>query len=105
MQPIRHAGIALEKARKAFCKDALRTRGFRTDPFAHRELEDQPLSTTGDIGHGDPLLREYAENKLAKLPQAQQERLGEAMVAYWLAYAKAHPGYVGMDALDARRPG
>src|SRR5215467_14185648 len=48
--PIRHAGIALEEAREAFGKDALSARGFRTDPFAPCEFEDQPLSTTGDIG-------------------------------------------------------
>jgi Tfp pilus assembly protein PilF len=52
-----------------------------------------------------PLLREYAEEKLRALPQAQRERLGDAMVAYWLAYARAHPGYEGMDALEAEAAG
>ena len=52
-----------------------------------------------------PLLREYAAGKLKTLAPAQQERLGDAMVAFWLAYAKAHPGYEGMDALEAEAAG
>jgi tetratricopeptide (TPR) repeat protein len=52
-----------------------------------------------------PLLREYAAGKLKTLPQAQQERLGDAMVAYWLVYAEAHPGYESMDALEAEAAG
>lgn len=33
------------------------------------------------------------------------ERLGDAAVAHWLAYAQAHPGYAGMDALEAESAG
>lgn len=32
-------------------------------------------------------------------------RLGDAMVAYWLAYADSHPGYEGLDALNAEKAG
>jgi Tfp pilus assembly protein PilF len=52
-----------------------------------------------------PLLREYAGEKLTKLSQERCEQLGEVMIAYWLAYAEAHPGYDGMDALEAEAPG
>jgi tetratricopeptide (TPR) repeat protein len=31
--------------------------------------------------------------------------MGDAMVAFWLAYARAHPGYDGMDALEAEAAG
>jgi tetratricopeptide (TPR) repeat protein len=52
-----------------------------------------------------PLLREFAERKLSLLAQAERERLGDALVAHWLAYARAHPGYAGMDALEAEAEG
>ncbi len=52
-----------------------------------------------------PLLREYAAGKLKALPPEQQARLGDAMVAFWQAYAEAHPGYEGMDALEAEAAG
>ncbi|HLW02283.1 MAG TPA: TIR domain-containing protein [Ktedonobacterales bacterium] len=52
-----------------------------------------------------PLLREYAARKLEALPKTQQEKLGDAMVDFWLAYARAHPDYEGMDALEAEAAG
>ena len=52
-----------------------------------------------------PLLREYAAGKLKTQPPAPQARLGDAMVAFWLANARAHPGYEGMDALEAEAAG
>ena len=52
-----------------------------------------------------PLLREYAAGKLRVVSQEQQARLGDAMVAFWLAYARAHPGYAGIDALEAEAAG
>lgn len=52
-----------------------------------------------------PLLRAYAESQLTRLPLKQPERLGEAMFAFWLAYAQAHPGYEGLDALEAEAAG
>ena len=52
-----------------------------------------------------PLLREYAAEKLKRLAPAQQALLGNAMVAYWLSYARVHAGYEGMDALEAEDAG
>ncbi len=52
-----------------------------------------------------PLLREYATQKLATLPATIAASLGQAMAAYWIAYAKEHPGYDGMDALAAENDG
>lgn len=38
----------------------------------------------------------------SKRPDAREQPLeGEAMLAFWLAYARAYPGYDGMDALEA----
>ena len=55
-----------------------------------------------------PKLREYAASKLAdpkEVAAAAGKRLGDAMVTYWLEYAEAHPGYEGMDALEAEADG
>lgn len=52
-----------------------------------------------------PLLRTYAGKRLASDHATVRERLGDAMVAFWLDYARAHPGYDGMDALEAEAPG
>src|SRR5262249_50250169 len=54
------------------------------------------------------LLREYAAGKLRERERAEpgaEGRLGDAMVAYWLTYARAHPGYEGMDALQDEAAG
>jgi tetratricopeptide (TPR) repeat protein len=60
---------------------------------------------TGERLRLHPLLREYAAGKLKTLAPAQQERLGDAMLAYWLKYAQAHPGYQGMAALEVEAAG
>jgi tetratricopeptide (TPR) repeat protein len=58
-----------------------------------------------------PLLRAYAYDKLVGLGQEMSEAfgevLGEALVAYWLAYAKAHPSRNGQDpiGMDAQEAG
>jgi tetratricopeptide (TPR) repeat protein len=52
-----------------------------------------------------PLLREYAAKRLRDLGSSVGERLGDAMVAYWLAYAQAHVGYEGMDGLEGEASG
>jgi tetratricopeptide (TPR) repeat protein len=52
-----------------------------------------------------PLLREYAAQKRKALVEAHQGRLGDAMVAYWLEYAQAHPGYEGMGVLEVEVAG
>lgn len=59
----------------------------------------------GDRLRLHPLLREYAELQLERLPTDISDRLGDAMVAFWLAYARQYPGYDGMDALEAEAPG
>ncbi len=64
----------------------------------------------GDRQRLHPLLREYAELQLTRLPAEVADRLGDAMVAYWLAYAQAHEYRAGrdianMDALEAEAPG
>jgi tetratricopeptide (TPR) repeat protein len=48
-----------------------------------------------------PQLREYAAEQLALLSTEMQDRLGDAALAWWIAYAQAHPGYEGMDVLEA----
>lgn len=64
------------------------------------------VETLGDERYRlHPLLRDYAARRLASFAPEQQERLGAAMLAYWLEYAKAQPGYRGMDALEAEAPG
>jgi tetratricopeptide (TPR) repeat protein len=55
-----------------------------------------------------PLLRDYAGRQLRALAATNpvlEARLGEAMLAYWLAYARTHPGYEGMSALESEAPG
>ena len=52
-----------------------------------------------------PKLREYASEQLATLPAETQDKLGDAALAWWIAYAQAHPGYEGMDALEAEAEG
>ena len=52
-----------------------------------------------------PLLREYAAQKLATLPATTAASLGQAMMGYWIAFAKEHPGYEGMDALADENDG
>src|SRR5256885_2584987 len=52
-----------------------------------------------------PLLREYAAKKRKALVEAHQGRLGDAMVAYWLEYAQAHPGYEGMGVMEVEVAG
>jgi tetratricopeptide (TPR) repeat protein len=52
-----------------------------------------------------PLLRAYAAERLARMPGAQQERLGKVMLTYWSAFAEAHPGDEGIDALEAEAEG
>ena len=51
------------------------------------------------------LLREFSEHKLGTYTQAEHERLGDTLVAYWLDYARVHPSYEGMDALEAEAEG
>lgn len=46
-----------------------------------------------------PLLREYATQKYRKLPAAQRERLGEAMMSYWLEFARTNADLTGLDAM------
>jgi tetratricopeptide (TPR) repeat protein len=58
----------------------------------------EPL--TGEWLRVHPLLREYAASRFGALGPSVVERLGDAAVVYWLAYAYAHPGYEGMDALE-----
>ncbi|WIG59789.1 MAG: hypothetical protein OJF49_002536 [Ktedonobacterales bacterium] len=66
----------------------------------------EPLaSATGPRLRLHPLLREYAAARLRQLPTPTADRLGDTLIAYWLAYARAHPGYDGMDALEAEAPG
>jgi tetratricopeptide (TPR) repeat protein len=57
-----------------------------------------------------PLLRAYASDKLTGMGQGAEDTLGDAMLAYWLAYAKAHPSQngndpAGMDAQEAEAAG
>ncbi len=52
-----------------------------------------------------PLLREYAAAKLRDLGPAVASPLGDALLAYWISDARAHPGFDGMDALEAEAPG
>jgi tetratricopeptide (TPR) repeat protein/DNA-binding XRE family transcriptional regulator len=52
-----------------------------------------------------PHLRDYAAERLTTLTAAQQQRLGEAMLAFWLEYSEAHPGHEGMDELEAEALG
>ncbi|GEM_PF-2016359 len=52
-----------------------------------------------------PLLRAYAAERLARMPGAQQERLGKVMLTYWSAFAEAHPGDEGIDVLEAEAEG
>jgi hypothetical protein len=52
-----------------------------------------------------PKLREHAAEQLATLPAETQEQLGDAALAWWITYAKAHPGFEGMDALEAEAEG
>jgi tetratricopeptide (TPR) repeat protein len=52
-----------------------------------------------------PLLHEYAAQKLRALPEAGQTALGQAMAAYWITFAREHPGYEGMDALAEENDG
>jgi tetratricopeptide (TPR) repeat protein len=57
-----------------------------------------------------PLLRAYARDKLAGMGQEAEDTLGNAMLAYWLAYAQAHPSQrgndpAGMDAQEAEAAG
>ncbi len=51
------------------------------------------------------LLRDYAATQLKGYPIAEADALGEAAFTYWLTYAQAHPGYEGMDALEAEARG
>jgi tetratricopeptide (TPR) repeat protein len=57
-----------------------------------------------------PLLRAYAQNKLTGMGQETKDTLGDAMLAYWLDYAEAHPSQdgrdpAGMDAQEAEAAG
>ncbi|MGH2486333.1 MAG: hypothetical protein ACRDHE_09995, partial [Ktedonobacterales bacterium] len=58
-------------------------------------------SLSGERLRLHPLLRDYAGKRLRALPTETQRALGAALATYWLAYAKAHPDYEGMDALEA----
>ncbi|HEX6798449.1 MAG TPA: NB-ARC domain-containing protein [Ktedonobacterales bacterium] len=54
------------------------------------------------------MLREYAVHQLADpavTPAAVAYALRDAALAYWLAYAQAHPSYEGIDALEAEDEG
>ncbi|HEY7022066.1 MAG TPA: DUF4062 domain-containing protein [Ktedonobacterales bacterium] len=64
----------------------------------------------GDRLRLHPLLRAYARDKLAGLGQETADALGDALLAYWLDYAKAHPSQrgndpAGMDAQEAEAAG
>lgn len=63
----------------------------------------EPLA--GELLHLNPPLRAYARYQLVRLQQQIQDRLGEAMLAFWTTYAQAHLGPEGMDALEAEAPG
>src|SRR6185437_11480345 len=39
------------------------------------------------------------------LPETVEVSLGQAMSAYWIAFAKDHPSYEGMDVLEAENDG
>jgi tetratricopeptide (TPR) repeat protein len=66
----------------------------------------EPLaSATGPRLRLHPLLREYAAARLGQLPAPTTDRLGDTIVAYWLEYAEDHPGYDGMNALEAENFG
>lgn len=52
-----------------------------------------------------PLVRQYAAGKLREYPEQERDALGAACAAWWLDYARAHPGYDGMGALEAEAAG
>ena len=63
----------------------------------------EPLA--GGLLHLNPLLRDYARDQLGRLHQQIQDRLGDAMLAFWIDYAQAHHGREGIDALEDEAPG
>jgi tetratricopeptide (TPR) repeat protein len=63
----------------------------------------EPLA--GGLLHLNPVLRDYARDQLGRLHQEIRDRLGDAMLAFWIDYAQAHRGLEGIDALEAEAPG
>ena len=59
----------------------------------------------GELLHLNPLLHVYACDQLGRLHQQIRDRLGDAMLAFWIDFAQAHLGPEGMDGLEAEAPG
>jgi tetratricopeptide (TPR) repeat protein len=52
-----------------------------------------------------PLLREYANERLRDWGPTLGDRLGDAMLGYWIGFAAEHPGYEGAHLLEAEAEG
>jgi tetratricopeptide (TPR) repeat protein len=52
-----------------------------------------------------PMIRQYVAARLREYPEEERDALGATCAAWWLAYARAHLGGDGADALEAEAAG